>query len=243
MNGFARGVLGLTILAGICCANSLSGCATGTEIDGPAFVPGEDTDGGTPVTNDDAGTPGDVDSGGSTGNGKDSGTTQMGTDSGPCAGEVVINEVQTAGGSASDEFVELYNPAACALSLNKFSLNYSSASASTPSAMYVGKSTDSIPSHGYFLMVGSGYAGGSSLPKITGGLANDGRLAILDGSSKVLDSVGYGTLTGGNLYVEKNAAPGPATNKSIGRKPDGHDTDSNATDFDALASPSPGAAN
>ncbi len=243
MNGFARGVLGLTILAGVCCANGLSGCATGTEINGPAFLPGEDTDSGTPVTTDDAGTPADMDSGGSTGTGKDSGTIQMGMDSGLCAGEVVINEVQTAGGTASDEFVELYNPAGCALPLNKYTLNYSSASNSPPSAMYVGKSGDSIPSHGYFLMVGSGYAGGASLPKITGGLANDGRLAILDPSSKVIDSIGYGTLTGGNTYVEKNAAPGPATNKSIGRKPDGHDTDSNATDFVVLASPSPGAAN
>lgn len=246
MDGFARGVLGLTILAGVACANGLIGCATGTQIDGPATIAGEDADSGTSGGMDDSGMPPDpgMDAGSGNQMGKDSGTSiDAGKDSGggSCAGVLVINEVQTAGGSASDEFVELYNSAACALSLNKFTLNYSSSGGSAPSPIFVGSSSDSIPGKGYFVLKGSGFAG-SSNGKLTGGLAADGRLGVTNDTGKLIDAVGWGTLTGGT-YVEKNAAPAPATNKSIGRKPDGTDTDNNAVDFAVLNSPSPGAAN
>jgi hypothetical protein len=252
MNGFVRGLLVLTIL-GLPFAHGVSGCAQGSEIDGPATITGDDPDSG--VTDDGGGTPTD-DGGGNpipgtdsgSGGGKDSGgTTKDSGGGGPCAGVVTINEIQTYGATATDEFIELYNSQPCALSLNKFALNYSSAGGSSPSAQWVGGAGDSIPANGFFLLGGAGFTppvGGKTDGSITGGIADSGRVAILDGSGKVLDSVGYGTITNGNSpYVEKNAAPGPSHNKSIGRKPDGTDTDDNSTDFSALSSPTPGKAN
>src|SRR5688500_7141842 len=68
------------------------------------------------------------DAGGATDAGKDGRVTQVqdsgGSDAprdtggGPtCTGKVVINELMTAGASAADEFVEIFNTASCAISL------------------------------------------------------------------------------------------------------------------------------
>ena len=53
-----------------------------------------------------------------------------GTDSGgpSCKGKVVVNELMTAGASAADEFVEIYNTATCAISLAGWKLSYRAAS-------------------------------------------------------------------------------------------------------------------
>jgi hypothetical protein len=238
-------------------------CATGTTGDDTAFVPGDDSDGGSSSGTDatvgtmsaDSGSGSmmmGTDSGGGSSN--DSGSSS-GTDSGgggPCAGEVVINEIEVAGATASDEFTELYNPANCSLSLNSIALGYHSASGNdvttgVPINMFVGMSGQSIPAHGFFLVGGSGYAG-STDAKATADMAGaGGRVAVFalapdGGVGKVLDSVAYGTATSG-IWVEKNAAAAPPAKQSIGRKPDGADTDDNATDFKAMTTPTPGAKN
>jgi len=52
----------------------------------------------------------------------------------------------------------------------------------------------------------------------------------------VVDSVGWGNAS--NDYVEGTPAPAPEAGKSIGRLPDGHDTDDNSNDFiEATATP------
>jgi hypothetical protein len=258
MNGTARGFLALSILAGVACVHGLSACANGTSIDETATINGEDTDSGSSTPTDDGGGNMVVDPGtdsGSSGNqtGTDSGSNTGSKDSGNtggCVGEVVINEVQSDGATASDEFVELYNPAACALSLNGYKVGYyaSSATTGTPNIYFTGTAAHSIPSKGYFLIGGSGFTpppGGKIDGTLTGGLKNDaGRVGITNGSGKLLDAVAYGTqVTGATLYVEKNPAPSPPSNKSVGRKPDGTDTDNNAVDFKVLSSPTPGSAN
>src|SRR5262249_18417935 len=60
--------------------------------------------------------------------GGDSGGDSPSGSDGGCSGPVVINEVQTAGNAgASDEFIELYNPNACAVSLANWNLYYHAA--------------------------------------------------------------------------------------------------------------------
>lgn len=158
--------------------------------------------------------------------------------------------MQSDGVTASDEFIELYNPAACSLSLKDFKVNYYSSSANSggaPLIMFTGTASHTIPALGFFLLGGGGFTpppGGKVDGSITGGLAAAaGRVGITDGMGKLLDSVAYGTQTGPNTYVEKNPAPAPPSKKSIGRTPDGKDTDDNSIDFTVLASPSPGKAN
>jgi hypothetical protein len=158
----------------------------------------------------------------------------------------VINEIQVAGATASDEFTELYNPANCSFSLNKITLAYHSASGNDlsgmPINMFVGTSSQSIPAHGFFLVGGSGYAGTKDATATADMAGAGGRVAVLDSSMKVIDSVAYGTATSG-IWVEKNAAAAPPAKQSIGRQPDGADTDDNATDFKAMTTPTPGAKN
>lgn len=249
MSGFARGLLGLAILAGGCCANAALSCANGGSSDSTGSAAADDTDSGGSSSSDDSGTLSNPAPDSGSGGGKDSGgsSTDAGKDSGGggmCTGAVVVNEIQSDGVSGTDEFVELYNPAACALSLNKYSLNYySSGGTGAPGAYFVGAAADTIPANGYFVIAGNAFAGASN-GKLTGGLAAAaGRVGITDNSGKLLDSVAYGAQSGNNTYVEKSPAPSPASKKSIGRKPNGTDSDDNSADFVALPSPTPGAAN
>lgn len=160
-----------------------------------------------------------------------------------CSGKVVINELKTGGSSATDEFIELYNPNSCTITMSGWDLMYSSDSGSTPSSIASLTSAHTIKPNGYFILAGGGYAGTKDIA-LTSGLKDTGaRIAIVDASKKVLDSLGYGSLSGGNTYVEGTAAAAPAVNKSIGRKPDGKDTDNNSADFSVMTTLTPGAAN
>jgi hypothetical protein len=175
----------------------------------------------------------------------DTGIADAGIDA-PACGKIVINELMSQGASASDEFVELYNPNACTVALNGYKLNYSSAAGSTPSAILSFTAAHSIPAGGYLVLVGSGFAGDAGVTAIqtsVGLAAASGRVGLVDPTSKVVDAVSYGAITGPTTYVETAAAPSPPTGKSIGRKPNGTDTDNNAADLQILTAPTPGLAN
>ena len=72
--------------------------------------------------------------------------------------------------------------------------------------------------------------------------AASGQVGLLDDTGTLVDSVAYGTVTGGS-YKEGTAAVGPASGGSIGRSPNGADSNNNKTDFKAYGTPSPGIAN
>jgi hypothetical protein len=167
-----------------------------------------------------------------------------GNDSGGtgCTGAIVINELKTGGATdLTDEFVELYNPNSCAVPLSGWALKYEAASGAAGGAGYVFVAGDSIPAQGYFLLGSSTFSGKTDATLING-LAAAGQVGLIDDKKAIIDGVAYGTVTGGT-YGEKQSAAAPAAGKSIGRSPNGKDTDSNSADFKVLTSPSPGAAN
>jgi len=161
-------------------------------------------------------------------------------------GQIKINEVQTAGGSsASDEFVELYNPCGNPVSLAGASLKYRSATGITDNAM--ADLTGTVAANGFYLLASSSYAGAAApdQPKgwksLSGIAATGGGIGLEDGAGNRIDSVGWGSAN--NTFVEKSAAAAPAAGHSIGRKPDGNDSNDNSADFQEFTTPTPRAAN
>jgi hypothetical protein len=155
---------------------------------------------------------------------------------GTCVPKVVINEIKTDGTTANDEMVELYNPSACDVPLGSWEIKYESASGGTGSAGHKFAAGTTIAAMGYLVLTpgaGSWTAGMSK---------TDGQIGLLDDTGAVVDGVGWGTVTAGS-YREKTAVIAPATSGSIGRSPNGADSDNNKTDFKTYASPSPGAPN
>ena len=155
---------------------------------------------------------------------------------------VKINEVQTGGATALDEFIELYNTCPDrAFSLAGHSLVYRAATGAADFPRVTFTVETIAAGNPYFVCANSGFAGTADA-HYTDGLALDGGgLALRGPDSNVVDAVGWGTAT--NVFVETAPAPAPAAAQSIARRPDGHDNDDNAHDFDVAATPSPGAAN
>ncbi|MCP3170135.1 lamin tail domain-containing protein [Myxococcus qinghaiensis] len=183
---------------------------------------------------------------------------------GPQTDHVVISEFS--GGTtanARDEFVELYNPTSAAVDLSGWQLSYKSATGTTYSTTYTIPAGRSIPSHGYFLLGGTAYAG-SPAADVTHNIDASSsttagghfRIQRLSGTVYVdVDRVGWGT---GNA-PEGTAAPShPASGGSLERKAivssssttmavggahatrgNGQDTDNNSADFVTRATRQP----
>ena len=184
------------------------------------------------------------------------------------ADHVVISEVQTAGGTANDEFIELYNPTGSPIDISSWSIQYRGGGATTYSKKNF-ESGNSIPAHGFFLIAHADYDG-SVTPDMshstfrlsaTGGtvfLVNDQTKLTedTDGGPTVVDKVAYGT--GDYLRPEGTAfTPAPLASKSIERKAqststketmqtgddasrgNGYDSDNNGQDFVLRDTPNP----
>jgi hypothetical protein len=164
---------------------------------------------------------------------------------------LVINELQTqTTQSASEEFVELYNPCTTAVSVGGFKLGYraatntSPASSSDSSTLYT--FSGSLAAGAYFVVGGSSF-GGTKNGTLSSGLATSGAVALRDAGGAIVDSVAYGTVTAGNAFIETAAAPTPPSvaspGGSIERTPNGTDTDDNSHDFTTTTTATPGVAN
>jgi hypothetical protein len=182
------------------------------------------------------------------------GTTAPTGGGGPATDHLVISQIQTAGDysghTADDEFVELYNPTASAVSIAGWSLQYHSTSTSGDYVRH-NIATGSIAAHGYYLFGGSYYNGtpaaNETLSPIqlsgsaaTVFLVNDQNDLTACDAASVVDRVAYGS---GTFHCpEGTAIPQPSANNSIQRKPggtsgSGQDTGDNSADF-MLLSPS-----
>lgn len=168
-------------------------------------------------------------------------TTLAGTEP-PSAGCPVVNEIMTGGtGSGAEEFVEVLNACAATIDLTGARLVYRSAAGTSDSTLFAW-TAGTLLAPGARLVYGGAAFGGPRDGDLGAGLSGTGgAVAIRAGGGAIADSVGYGTAT--NAFVEGTAAPAPAAGTSIGRLPDGTDTNQNAADWSPLMTPTPGARN
>src|SRR5437867_2298462 len=172
------------------------------------------------------------------------------------ATHVVISEFATRGpASATDEFVELYNPTDNPIDISGWTLQYDAASAG---ANWLNRAAlpanTSIPGRGFFLIANTSYAG-SPTPDYTSsswtsgtGMADNGSARIIDASLVEVDRVAWGTgdqpegsptsnhgTTANSNSVERKAnATSTAASLASGADlnlGNGQDTNNNANDF------------
>jgi len=214
---------------GVCLVNALcvvvlAACANG-EGGRNVIIEGETLDGGAAAD-------------GSIVAGEDGSTIVPEGDSGEaaaCNGNIVLNEIASEG---DNEFIELFNSGTCDVQLNGYSVEYSSGKGSTPSSIAdLGSLT--IAGRGFLVLGGPGFSGSSDLD-LSSGIGSDGQLGLRKGGATI-DEVAWGTITK-TVFGEGAAAPKPTTSQSIGRSPDGEDSDNNKNDF-SLMTPSPGKEN
>ena len=159
-------------------------------------------------------------------------------DSGSCDATLIINEVQPAGPAGpDDEFIEIHNAGDCSLSIDGYALFYRSSDGTEDHLVWSAASGQTMQAGQFFVVGGTEFTGGADFPMGANvALGASGGGLGLKKDEVLIDSVGWGDAT--NAFVEGSTAPAPDTTQSIGRYPDGTDTDNNSTDFLEL-SPSP----
>lgn len=153
----------------------------------------------------------------------------------------VINEVYGGGGNKgsifSNDFIELYNPTAEAVSLDGWSVNYYSASGNLGGATAL---SGTIAPGSFYLIqqkAGANDTGALPTPDATGNLAmsgSQGSVELTDATGATADLVGFG----GATKVETAATPATSNSESAQRAIDGVDSDNNSADF-IIAAPTP----
>lgn len=158
---------------------------------------------------------------------------------------IVISEIQTGSAtSASQEFVELYNPTDQPVVLDDWQMQYRAAVSTSSWAGRTGSGMHgTIPAHGFFLIAATTYLPNADNTFSSGMAAGGGSLRLVDGEGNVIDLVGWGTA----VEVEGDAAPTAEAGQSIERLPGATnftggnwvDTDNNNDDFGVSTSPQP----
>jgi hypothetical protein len=157
--------------------------------------------------------------------------------------QLLVNELQTFGGAAANEWVELRSTCASPQALGALTLVYRGSTATMDAPMLTLSGT--IAPAGLVLYVNSavtadpmyaGHGGTFSVAMASAGGAVGLRVTA---TAALLDSVGWGVAT--NPLVEGAAAAAPGGYQSIARL--AADTDNNATDFTLRTAPTPGAPN
>ncbi|MEP7040203.1 MAG: lamin tail domain-containing protein [Chloroflexota bacterium] len=159
---------------------------------------------------------------------------------------LVVSEVMTGGASASDEFIELYNPSSTTLPLEGLEVVYVTASGATVSrkaAWTTGAPDVQAGAHLLVANAGGIFAGLADVA-YTNGLAATGGSVVLRviGAATAVDAVGWGNAT--SSWLETRPAPAPAAGSSLERLPGGsvgssQDTDDNLIDFVVQPIPDP----
>jgi hypothetical protein len=160
-----------------------------------------------------------------------------------------VNEVLTGiTGAAANEFVELVNAGAEDLDAGGYRVVYRSAAGTSDTVLSTLPAGTIIPAHGHYLFGGSAYAGPVAPDQSfgTGLAATAGGVGVRNPDGALLDSVGYGA-SAANGFVEGQPAAAPPTTaapgSSIGRLPDGADSNENSVDFAVNSTPTPRGAN
>ena len=162
---------------------------------------------------------------------------------------IVISEVQIAGKTADEEFIELYNPTDQAINLTDWKLTKKTASG-TESTILSNKTktkfTGIIPAQGYFLISNPNSSFVSFSDLVYGSsqsIASNNTVILYNPEEKIIDKVGWGTASD---FESAPAAVKPELlkNQSIERYPgypngNQQDTDNNANDFFVQLTPNP----
>ena len=166
----------------------------------------------------------------------------------PPALKLVINEVDyDQAGADTAEFVEIVNPNTSAVDLADYRIELVNGSNGRRYGSYTGAGR--LAAGGYFVIadqtvIDSVPSGAVTAPLKSGGLQNgpDAIRIVEAATGRVLDAVHYMEAVPG--FGEGDPAPKDDTGEpaSIGRCPDGFDSDDNGADF-APMTPTPGAAN
>ena len=156
--------------------------------------------------------------------------------------QIVINELYyDSPGTDQGCFTELKGPAGT--SLDGYVLVGVNGNGGSEYAS-ISLSGHSIPTDGYFVVAQDNTVPNYDMIDAATDWQNanyqgtgEGDNVILRLSSTTVDAVGYGTFTGSGVFVGEGEPAPDVTNTSIGRVPDGVDTNNNAADFAELSSP------
>jgi len=160
---------------------------------------------------------------------------------------IVINEIQIAGATILDEFIELYNPNNVDVDLAGYALKKKTSSGTESNLVSSSAFQGIIKANSYFVIApqdasdGAKNYTGSYVPDLrysgaTFSIANNNTVLLYDTSGMVTDKVGFGSA--GDF--EASSAPNHDALQSIARKTTGSDTDSNFEDFTISETSTPG---
>ncbi|HLY35817.1 MAG TPA: hypothetical protein VKU35_03805 [Candidatus Limnocylindria bacterium] len=162
------------------------------------------------------------------------------------SGHLLVGELVTGGASASDEFIELYNPTEAALPLEGLELVYVTASGATITRKAGwGVGAPDVPARSHLLLANDAgiYAAIADMTYTNGLAATGGSVALrIQGASIAIDALGWGTAA--STWMEGLAAPALPAGSSLERLPggaagSGQDTDDNSVDFVVQPVPDP----
>lgn len=157
----------------------------------------------------------------------------------PAPAKVLISEIQITGATASDEFVELYNPGDQVIDLTGWSVKRKSSSGAEYALVAASRlEGKTISAKGYLLLANEEGYKGSVAPDVlwpkSNNIAADNTALLYAADGSVADKAGFGEAAD----FETNVFPdNPAAGQSISRV-GLNDTDNNAADF-FLAGPTP----
>ncbi|MCX7928244.1 MAG: lamin tail domain-containing protein [Patescibacteria group bacterium] len=175
------------------------------------------------------------------------------------ANHVVISEVQIAGKTSTDEFVELYNPTNEDIDINGWKLARKTAAGTEPIDL-VASLSGTIQSKSYFLITSESYDG-EVIPDViyatsSGNIASNNTVLLYANQQAtiIIDKLGLGSAND----RETQTVPNPPANKSVERKAhqgstsesmavggndeflgNGEDSDNNSADFVSRNNPQP----
>lgn len=152
---------------------------------------------------------------------------------------IVINEIQIAGATTTDEFIELFNPTGETVTLTGWRLSKRTASGNQYNLLTTFPEIILAPGQYYLIAHPNGYTG-ITIPDAIYSTqeslaANNTVVLFSDAGDTIVDLVGYGTASS----FEEAAALNPEATQSIARITNGEDTDNNAADFTIAVSPTP----
>ena len=160
----------------------------------------------------------------------------------PASSGLLVAEVVTGGGSASDEYIEITNAASAALDLAGIEVVYVTSSGATVTRKATWPSSLLLEPGRHVLLANAlGVHAATADATYSGGLAaTGGSVALRVVGGETIDAVGWGDAV--NAFVEGTAVGAPAAGSSIERRPGGAggnviDTNENSADFAFNATP------